>query len=258
MTTPRASVGRRAVLASGVLLAFAAAAAAQRTFTADPGPSYASRGALEERLQRLEQAVRAGSHRFQAEANLIRARLDSGDFQPGDRILLKVEGEQQLSDTFTVGPGPALTLPQIGTIPLTRVLRAELEDHLRTHLAAFIKNPVVRARSLIRVGVVGEVARPGFYLVPPSGQVEDVLMAAGGPTQNAKLTGLVIQRAGGNVQQGQTLQRAMTEGRTLDDLGVRSGDRLSVPRHGDFGRTVTTLGAIVAIPVTIFAITRIF
>src|SRR3989442_7107013 len=60
-----------------------------------------------------------------------------------------------------------------------------------TTLFRSIKNPVVRARPLIRIAVIGEVTRPGFYLVPPTSQVEDAVMAAAGPTQNAKLAGLV-------------------------------------------------------------------
>jgi len=43
----------------------------------------------------------------------------------------------------------------------------------------------------------------------------------------------------------------------LDELGVRSGDRLFVPRRGDAARTVTILAALVTIPATIFALTRI-
>src|SRR2546426_6307818 len=56
--------------------------------------------------------------------------LGSG-FQVGDRILLKVEGDSQFSDTFTVGPGPGLTLPVIGEIPLVGVRRADVrsEEH---------------------------------------------------------------------------------------------------------------------------------
>ena len=38
----------------------------------------------------------------------------------------------------------------------------------------------------IRIGVMGEVSRPGFYLVAPTSQVEDAVMAAAGATQNAR------------------------------------------------------------------------
>ena len=38
----------------------------------------------------------------------------AGEFQIGDRILLVVEGDTALTDTFTVHTGPAITLPTIG------------------------------------------------------------------------------------------------------------------------------------------------
>src|SRR5207244_12672510 len=120
-----------------------------------------------------------------------------------------------------------------------------------------LRSPVLGARPLIRLGVGGEVSRPGFYLVPPTSRVEDAVMAAAGPTQNAKLTGLVVQRTDGEEWKGASLQQAMAEGRTLDELGIRSGDRFFVPRHGDAARTVAILAALVTIPAGIFAITRI-
>ena len=80
-------------------------------------------------------------------------------FQVGDRVLLHVEGDSALSDTFTVVAGPALRLPDIGEISLAGVRRTDLESHLQHELSRYIKDPVVQARALIRVSVTGEVAR---------------------------------------------------------------------------------------------------
>src|SRR3954470_21613746 len=78
-------------------------------------------------------------------------------FQVGDRILLRVEGDSALSDTFTVVAGPALRLPAIGEISLAGVPRNGLEAHLTREIGRYINDPVVQARALIRVSVVGEV-----------------------------------------------------------------------------------------------------
>src|SRR5207249_6695292 len=94
------------------------------------------------------------------------AQTPTTAFQAGDRILLHVEGDSALSDTFTVVAGPALRLPEIGEISLAGVPRANLEAHLTRELGRFIKDPVVQARALIRVSVLGEVTRPGYYAVP--------------------------------------------------------------------------------------------
>ena len=81
---------------------------------------YAIRADLQDQLKRLELAAGSPAYsltlRQQArfEAELVRRRLDEGDFQVGDRILLSVENEPALSDTFTVDPGNSIAS---GVIP---------------------------------------------------------------------------------------------------------------------------------------------
>ena len=48
----------------------------------------------------------------------------------GDRIILKVDGEAQLSDTFTVTAGPALSLPIVGSVSLAGIRRENIEKRL--------------------------------------------------------------------------------------------------------------------------------
>src|SRR5438445_13714728 len=103
------------------------------------------------------------------------AQTRATGFQVGDRILLHVERDSALSDTFTVVAGPALRLPAIGEISLAGVRRTDLEAHLTRELGRYIKNPVVQARALIRISVVGEVTRPGYYAVPSAPVVADAL-----------------------------------------------------------------------------------
>src|SRR3982750_1692753 len=59
-------------------------------------------------------------------------------FQVGDRILLSVEGDSALSDTFTVVAGPAIRLPYIGDISLTDVPRTQVESYLARELGRYI------------------------------------------------------------------------------------------------------------------------
>jgi len=238
-----------------ILLVFCAstAGAQDHQLAWDTHRDYTTRPELEALLARLDSAGHKNSHQA-ANIALVRKRLTDGDFQMGDRILLHVEGEQQLSDTFTVDDGRLLTLPTIGAVPLSGVLRSELENYLHTQVARFIKDPVVHARELIRVGVLGDVTRPGYYLVPPTSQIEDVIMTAGGPSKQSNIGGATIRRADGEFWGSDVVQRAIAEGRTLDQLGIRSGDVLNVPSHSDFGRTVMIIGALVTIPLTIMTI----
>ena len=233
----------------------------------------ASRPALDSLAQRLDAialaaASSAGTRaaaRLQAAA--LRARLTAGDFQGGDRIVIVVEGadapgaiEQQLSDTFVVGPDREVTLPAIGVVSLRGVLRSELPDYITSQIGRVIRDPVVHVRSLIRISIVGAVVRPGFYAVPFDGLLSDALMVAGGPGPYAKVDDLRIDRFGKPLWQGAQLQRAISEGRTLDELDLRGGDQFVMPG----GKGPDTLGAVrmvsllLSIPLTILALTKAF
>jgi polysaccharide biosynthesis/export protein len=154
----------------------------------------------------------------------------STPFQVGDRILLRVEGDSALSDTFTVVTGPALRLPEIGEISLADVARADVEPYLTGVLGRYIKHLTLEARALIRISVMGEVERPGFYAVPTDLVLPDALMRAGGATADARLDRLTVMRGNSALQDEGALQAAIARGATLDELGMRAGDRIQVPR----------------------------
>src|SRR5260221_100094 len=129
-------------------------------------------------LGATRQALEARAAQADArEAAAMRTRLARGDFRVGDRILLTVEGEKELSDTFTVGLGGQLTLPLIGNVPLDGVLRSELQDYLTHRLAQNLRDPEVRTRAFVRLSVQGAVTHPGYYGVPADAPLSDRLMA---------------------------------------------------------------------------------
>jgi polysaccharide export outer membrane protein len=252
------------VLLLGLLIP-AARSAAQQLVESDPGRILANRQGLQDLLGRLDLAASSpaysGRIRAQAvgEASLIRTRLAEGDFQVGDRLVMVVEGERELTDSFTVQAGRILTLPTVGPVPLQGVLRAELESHLTTVLARFLRDPVVHARSLMPLSILGEVVRPGFYTVPTEIPLTAALMQAEGPTRDAKLTEIRIERDGRHIWEGPALQQAITEGRTLDQLNLRAGDQVVVPRagHTNLETLVRVVSLVITIPAAIYGLTRL-
>lgn len=242
------------------------AAGAQETDEWDVRRLSATREMLEDLLHRLE--GRAESEALNADnraqsrraAAVVRTRLVEGDFKVGERIQLSVEGEPQLSDTFRVEPGPRLALPLVGDISLRGVLRVEIEPHLRRELGCFVRDPVIRARALIPLSIMGEVGRPGYYTLPAEYPLTDVLMAAGGPTTAARLPSIRIERGEERVWEGAVLQQALEAGRTLGELGVQAGDRVVVPRRraGLSYSSVRTLTLLLSIPAAVYGLTRVF
>lgn len=246
-------------------LVVAEPSAAQGQEDWDRARLHMTREGLEELLSRYEQATRSAAYsenlraRARFEASLIRTRLEEGDFQVGDQIVLTVEGEEQLTNMFTVAAGRVLVLPVVGEIPLRGVLRSELEEHIRDHVARMIHDPVVRARTSLRISIMGEVTAPGYYTLSSEAPLTEALMAAGGPTREAKLQDMRIQRGGERIWGGQPLQEAVIEGRTLDQLSLRAGDQLWIPREQitrDFWSIARV--ALITIPSVLYAFTRIF
>lgn len=252
-------------LALGLLLLLAPGpTAAQAIFDMDVRGAELTRDELQPLLIQLEEAAEAPGYsrelRDQAarEASYVRDRLENGDFRVGDRVVLVVAGEPELSDTLTVSGNRTLDLAAIGRVSLDGVLRSELEDHLRDVLDDYLREPDVRAHALIRIGVLGSVGSPGFYTLPASALLEEVLMAAGGPGGNADIDNLRVRRGTELVWEGELLQRAMVEGRTLDQLSLRAGDRIEVPEEqpGFFqGGVVRTL--LVTVPSLVLLLSRL-
>ncbi len=255
------------IAAAGALL-LAHSASAQQPGDWDPGRVYMTREALEDLLDRFQKSVDSPAYsaslrdRTRRQAEQIRRRLDEGDFQVGDRIVLVVEDQQVLSDTFTVDPGRTLTLPTIGDVPLAGVLRSELKQRVSEYLGTFLREPIVRASALIRIAVLGGVARPGFYAVTGDALLTDAVMMAGGPTAVAKIEEMQIEREMSRIWEGRLLQTAIAEGRTLDELNLRAGDRVFIPQRGrGLGggeATARTLSFLIALPLTILGLVRIF
>lgn len=204
---------------------------------ANPEGLHLTRAQLTEILRRYEDSATSDGYsremrqRAAETAERIRKRLEEGDFKAGDRIRLEVRLEPDMSGEFAVEPGRTITVPGVGSVGLEGVLRSELQAHLEQELGRYLRSPVVRAWSLIRVAIVGAVGAPGFYTLPATTILEDALMTAGGPQGKADLDRIRIERAGEPVWEAEALQAALIEGRTLDQLSLQAGDRVIVPEQ---------------------------
>jgi polysaccharide export outer membrane protein len=178
----------------------------------------------------------------------------SSGFQPGDRILLRVAGELELTDTFTVRTGPVLVLPIVGSVSLVGVKRDSVETVLAAAIGKYFRDPLVHARALVRVAVLGEVVRPGFYAVPSDALVPDVVMAAGGPTPFARVDGMRVTRDGAELLSRDSTNKLVAKGLTLSQIDIRSEDQFVIPRAADAARTIQIISILVTIPLAIITV----
>jgi len=221
------------------------------------------RGVLESRAARAESSATSypsadGTREARrAEASALRARLLEGDFHPGDRITLWINGEPSLSNTFTVRAGNVLEIPSLPPISLRGVLRSELRDVLLTEIRRYIKEPEIQVTTLVNVTILGAVGRPGFYAVAPDAPITDILMTAGGPSANADLTRSHVVRNGADIVDEKGLRLQLEANKTIDEIGIQSGDQVVIgDRPHRWQTTSSVLGVFALLVPTVVLLFR--
>ena len=229
----------------------------------EAGQLYATRADLEAMVARFDRetdselysdAVRAIAR---DEADLIRTRLRDGDFEVGDVITLTVAGQASLTNAFTVAPGRMLIMPDLPAMSLAGLLRSELRDSVTAFIGRYVRDPQVFIMTSIRIQATGEIGSPGYHSVSADSRLPDVIAELGQPTGGAEIDKMVIKRRGDKIWDGEALQDALVEGRTLDQLSLRAGDVIDIPSNQkrNFGQLIRDLYYLVPLS---FAIMRLF
>lgn len=222
------------------------------------GP-IASRADLEKMLAEAEQIAASDGYskelraQKQYEAALIKDRLSYGDFLPGDQITIQAIGDSGLSGTFTIQPGRVLTIPNFGDIPMAGVLRSEVNTYLKQQLSKYIKDPEIKARSLIRLSVLGGIAKPGFYQLDADMLLVDALQAAGGIGNGTDLKNSKVMRQEDEIIPKEVFYDAIVSGRSLDEINLRAGDEILVGTKSTTN-WYTTLRTALLIPAAIISL----
>jgi len=120
---------------------------------------------------------------------------------PEDTLQISVWKNEAMSRTVPVRPDGMVSLPLVNDVEAAGLTPMELRELLTKKLAEYIPNPEVSViltdvRSF-KVSVIGEVAKPARYELKAWTTVLDVLAMAGGFTQFAARTRIVVLRANG-------------------------------------------------------------
>ncbi len=148
--------------------------------------------------------------------------------RPGDVIRLEVWDHKEMSGEFPVDENYDVVFPLIGPVNVRHISVAQLRDRLNTDLGQLFQRPFFTLTPLFRVAVLGQVMRPGLYSADPTLTIVDLVAMAGGPTSQANQNGMQLIRNGQRIRI--PLDPATLARSTLQELGVRSGDQLVMPR----------------------------
>jgi hypothetical protein len=186
---------------------------------------------------------------------MVESRLRDGDFQNGDRLIVRIRGDSALSDTFAVRVGQVVTLPDMPPLELKGVLRSEVKERVMTHVSQFVRNPQIEVEPLIRLGLLGQVARPGYYNVRADVPVSEVVMIAGGMSGEADFKKTIAQRGKVELYDRDKIRQSMAAGMSLDQLGLQSGDEIVVGRSsGGFTGALPIITGVAALAAAIIGI----
>lgn len=146
----------------------------------------------------------------------------------GDRVVVLVRGEKALSDTFVVSEGVVLKLPTLPDLQLAGVQRWQVGDRIRQSIATLYRDPEVQVIPLVRIGVIGQVVRPGYYQLSADVPLSDAMMAAGGPTATADPARTFARRGSQTLWEPEPLSKMLAAGATLSQLNLHTGDDIVV------------------------------
>ncbi len=155
--------------------------------------------------------------------------------KPGDMLSIAVWKEPDLQGPVLVRPDGTFSFPLAGQIDARGRSVLELQQLITDKLKKYISDPVVTVSiSEVKgnkVYVLGQVNKPGEFVVNPRVDVMQALSMAGGTTAYAALGDIVILRRTDGGQQSLPFHYAdVARGRNLQqNIMLQAGDVVVVP-----------------------------
>jgi polysaccharide biosynthesis/export protein len=155
--------------------------------------------------------------------------------KPGDVLEISVWKEPDLQRTVLVRPDGGFSFPLVGEVDARGKSVAELNklvsDRLSKYIAEAVVTVTVQEVKGNKIFVIGQVNKPGEFIVNPSVNVMQALSMAGGVTPFAATNDIKILRRTGTAQQALPFPYGdVVRGRSLNqNVELVSGDIVVVP-----------------------------
>jgi polysaccharide export outer membrane protein len=153
----------------------------------------------------------------------------------GDSITVSVWKELDLQRKLYIRPDGRFSFPLAGEVQAAGrtpdEVRIEIETQLKKFIPEAVVTVIVEEFSGNRVYVIGQVTKPGMFVMNPSLTVLQALSLAGGSTPFAKLDNIsVIRGSGANQKVLPFRYGQVIEGKSLQqNVTLESGDVVVVP-----------------------------
>ena len=199
---------------------------------------------LEKQIQELKKAE-GGPRRFASDLFDLRESFPQGTeggiaddyvLGIGDKLQLSVFGSATFEVPAQVDGRGEVVIPKVGAIKVAGMslgrARAAVQSKVAQNFSRSTVDMTVTELREVRVFVMGEVYKPGSYLVPSLSSLVNVLSLAGGPRQSGSFRQIRVVR-GGKVLHTLDLYPLRAEGKGNMNFSLQSGDVVFVPLAGD-------------------------
>ncbi len=172
------------------------------------------------------------------------AGVNGGEGTPGyligpeDVLDISVWKNADLSRVVTVRPDGRISLPLIGDVTAAGLTPGELRESIITKLKEYqesaVASVIVNEVNSYRIFILGEVARPGTYLMKRRTTVLQAIAIAGGFNQYASRNKMIVVREGGGASSEERIPVRFSDlvkagGKGNKNLTLKPGDPIFVP-----------------------------
>src|SRR2546426_1450492 len=170
---------------------------------------------------------------------------------PADEIAIRVVGQPDYSlERMKISPVGQIYHPLIGDMDVAGFTVDQLARKLTSDFGEYLINPKISVALLTaqsaKLGVIGEVVRPGIVVMSEPMTVLDALKASGGVTDSASKSEITLlrQASDGRLRTVAVNLKRILAGRAEPDenLTLRNGDTLIV--YSNTRRKITNIAAI--------------
>jgi len=158
----------------------------------------------------------------------------------GDRISIAIFGAPEYSGEALVSSDGSLNLPTAGSVSVRGMNLQEAAEAIKTHYAPFLNRPHVTVTLValrpVRIGIAGEVNRPGSYTLASEQMSEfptltEAIQTAGGITSSANLREIQVRRQKPGSEQtiNVNLMEMLQTGDLSKDIILHGGDTVFIP-----------------------------
>jgi polysaccharide export outer membrane protein len=154
---------------------------------------------------------------------------------PGDLIDIAVWKELELTKTVVVRPDGKFSFPLAGEIQAAgrtiAQVQTEITNKLKTYIPEAVVTAAVKELDGYRVYVIGQVGKPGSFVMNPRMSVLQALTVAGGMTPFAGPNNIIVLRGAGSAQRVIPFHyNEVVKGQNLpQNIQLEAGDVVVVP-----------------------------